>query len=139
MKALSIKQPWAYLICSGYKDIENRNWRIGRESAPGFHLELPARIYVHASKTSECDEDTLRWVAERLEPEQYFDVEQAHMTGAIIGEVTITACVTESASRWFVGPYGFVLKDAKLYDRPIPYRGQLGFFEVILAERPKEA
>ena len=24
MKALSIRQPWAWLICSGYKDIENK-------------------------------------------------------------------------------------------------------------------
>jgi hypothetical protein len=27
MKALSIKQPWAWLIVNGHKDIENRDWR----------------------------------------------------------------------------------------------------------------
>ncbi|MCP4687042.1 MAG: ASCH domain-containing protein, partial [Desulfobacterales bacterium] len=27
MKALSIRQPWAWLIANGYKDIENRSWR----------------------------------------------------------------------------------------------------------------
>ena len=27
MKALSIKQPWAWLIVNGFKDIENRTWR----------------------------------------------------------------------------------------------------------------
>jgi hypothetical protein len=26
MKALSIQQPWAWLIVNGYKDIENRSW-----------------------------------------------------------------------------------------------------------------
>ncbi|WP_245839042.1 ASCH domain-containing protein [Yersinia kristensenii] len=26
MKALSIRQPWAWLIVNGYKDIENRTW-----------------------------------------------------------------------------------------------------------------
>jgi hypothetical protein len=26
MKALSIRQPWAWLIVNGYKDIENRSW-----------------------------------------------------------------------------------------------------------------
>ncbi len=44
MKALSIKQPWAWLICAGYKDIENRSWRIIREPAPSFYrgtIELP--------------------------------------------------------------------------------------------------
>jgi len=27
MKALSIKQPWAYLIANGIKDVENRTWQ----------------------------------------------------------------------------------------------------------------
>lgn len=26
MKALSVRQPWAWLIVNGYKDIENRDW-----------------------------------------------------------------------------------------------------------------
>ncbi|AWI90326.1 hypothetical protein C0214_19955 [Methylobacterium sp. DM1] len=27
VKALSIMQPWAWLIVNGHKDIENRDWR----------------------------------------------------------------------------------------------------------------
>jgi hypothetical protein len=49
--------------------------------------------------------------------------------GAIIGEVDIIDCVTESNSLWFEGKYGFVLANPVLYDKPIPCRGQLGFFE----------
>jgi hypothetical protein len=26
MKALSIRQPWAWLIITGHKDVENRSW-----------------------------------------------------------------------------------------------------------------
>lgn len=26
MAALSIRQPWAWLVVQGYKDIENRDW-----------------------------------------------------------------------------------------------------------------
>jgi len=26
-KAISVRQPWAYLICAGIKDIENRTWK----------------------------------------------------------------------------------------------------------------
>ena len=37
MKLLTIKQPWASLICMGIKDVENRTWRqdslIGANSA----------------------------------------------------------------------------------------------------------
>lgn len=31
MKALSIRQPWAWLIANGHKDIENRTWQEMRD------------------------------------------------------------------------------------------------------------
>ena len=49
---------------------------------------------------------------------------------AIVGEVTITDCVDISSSPWFCGPYGFLLSSPVAYKDPIPYRGQLGLFEV---------
>ena len=38
--ALSIRQPWAWLIVNGYKDIENRDWK----------THYRGRFYVHAGK-----------------------------------------------------------------------------------------
>lgn len=38
MKTLSVRQPWASLLVSGLKDIENRTW------APNFK----GRILIHA-------------------------------------------------------------------------------------------
>ncbi len=138
--ALSIKQPWAWLICKGYKDIENRDWRIGREPAPGFHrmnhkIELPARIYIHAGLSkSEMDSDTLGYIMELLNYGQREALIRAMQNkgvnlGFIIGEAAITDCVTISNSPWFVGKYGFVFKDPVLYDEPLPCRGMLGFFK----------
>ncbi len=50
---------------------------------------------------------------------------------SIFNEVDIVDCVTESKSPWFItGNYGFVLANPKLYQKPIPYKGMLGFFEV---------
>ena len=49
---------------------------------------------------------------------------------AIVGEVTITDCVDSSSSPWFCGPYGFLLSSLIVYKDAIPYRGQLGFFQV---------
>jgi hypothetical protein len=141
MKALSIKQPWAWLICAGYKDIENRNWRIGRNPRHGqyssrdianFTIELPERIYVHAGK--KMDSGYMDFLYELFDadiPHQVVELTNKDF-GALIGEVDIIDCVTESKSPWFVGKYGFVLANPKLYDEPIPYRGQLGFFEVKL-------
>ena len=42
MKALSVKQPWASVLCAGIKDVENRTWQT--KGAPG-------RILIHATKT----------------------------------------------------------------------------------------
>jgi len=50
--------------------------------------------------------------------------------GALVGSVEITNCVTASTSPWFFGKYGFQLQNPVAFARPIPYRGQLGFFEV---------
>ena len=139
MKALSIKQPWAWLICAGYKDIENRDWRIGRKPALGgtFQnrgLELPSRICVHAGKNGDWSEETEDFLYRIFDADFPFHIPRLGTSpeqfGAIIGEVDITGCVAKSDSPWFTGKYGFTLANPALYDKPIPYRGQLGFFEI---------
>lgn len=127
MKALSLSRPWAWLCAVGLKDIENRPWALPA------NFELPQRVYIHAAKS--FDYGAAQIIVEILTPEQkerFFNA--SHTPGAIIGEATITDCVDRSDSPWFFGPHGFVLQDAVLYDKPIPYRGQLGFFEVQLPE-----
>jgi len=156
VKALSIKQPWAWLICAGYKDIENRNWRIGRNPRHGayssydvanFTIEMPERIYVHAGSKIDQNAIPIRdyrlfggfengALISREATERMMEEAIKWKVGAIIGEVDITDCVTESKSPWFTGKYGFVLANPVLYDKPIPYQGKLGFFEVELASNP---
>jgi len=144
MKALSIKQPWATLILLGKKDIENRNWRIGRNDQHGptsgckanFRIELPTRIYVHAGKQYDRNCLEFLWdrginIMESLLLEPY--LKNRGCMGAIVGEVDIVDCVLESESPWFVGKYGFVLENPVIYPNPIPYAGQLGFFNVEFA------
>ena len=120
MRALSIRQPWAWLVVNGYNDIENRTWS----------TNFRGRIYVHAGQ---------RMVADDY-PEQREFIARAGILipanlarGAIVGEVTITGCIAASARPWFCGPYGFTLEDPVAYDTPIPCRGQLGFFQVDVA------
>lgn len=129
MKALSIRQPWAWLICKGYKDVENRPWR----------TEFRGRVYVHTGKR--FDKDCMEELMDALnyhfpDGEAYqaaynllFDIPvSAYPLGCIIGEVDITGCVTKNDSPWFTGPYGFILANPVLYVSPIPYKGRLGFF-----------
>ena len=117
MKALSIRQPWAWLIVNGYKDIENRTWS----------TDFRGKIYVHAGRRIKSGDF----------PEQRHYIRKSGLIlpeepplGAIVGEVIITDCVDTSSSPWFCGPYGFILSSPVAYEDPIPYRGQLGFFQV---------
>ena len=45
MKLLTIKQPWASLICLGIKDVENRTWR--------QYSLIGERLLIMASKKDE--------------------------------------------------------------------------------------
>lgn len=118
MKALSIRQPWAWLIIHGGKDIENRTW----------HTKFRGRFLVHASKgMTRAEYNAASWVAGpigvRLPP---FEKLQR---GGIIGSVELVDSVDNSPSPWYMGEKGFVLRDPQ----PLPfqpYKGRLQFFEV---------
>ena len=128
MKAIAIRQPWASLILCGAKDVENRNWRLPAAM-------VGQRVVVHASKKRETRSyvtDVMGWHEDYvigLDDRLPIDWNQLP-AGALLGEVTITGCVQQSESRWFLGPYGFLLADPVTYAKPIPYKGQLGFFDV---------
>ncbi|MFA6165403.1 MAG: ASCH domain-containing protein [Gemmatimonadaceae bacterium] len=117
MRALSIQQPWAWLIVNGYKDgVENRSWPTN---------ERGERL-IHAGK--KVDAEGYEWVRETF-PEIPLPPLEALERGGIVGRARLAACVTSLASRWFFGPYGFVFEDPT----PLPFmplRGQLGFFDV---------
>ncbi len=117
MRALSIRQPWAWLVVNGCKDVENRTWP----------TRFRGRIYVHAGRQA-APEDFPR--LRSYVRESGIIVPDDLPRGAIVGEVTITGCVTAAESPWFSGPFGFTLADPAAYAVPIPYRGRLGFFPV---------
>lgn len=122
MKALSIRQPWAWLILFAGKDIENRDWS----------TNVRGRILIHASKGMTRDEyenalDLRDAITPTIGPElPPFEMLER---GGIVGSVDLYGCVHESTSPWFYGRHGFQLRDPK--PTPFrPYRGQLGFFAV---------
>lgn len=118
MKALSIKQPWAWLIIHGGKDIENRSW----------HTKFRGRFLVHASKgcTNLEYADAYRFarlLGVKLPRRE--DLER----GGIIGSVELVDSVDNSDSPWYMGQKGFVLRNPQ----PLtfaPLKGRLQFFEV---------
>lgn len=119
MKAITIKQPWAWAIIAGHKPVENR-------SRPTKHRE---RIAIHASKT--IDQDGVSWLAwHNHEAYSYYKAAICKdQCGAIIGVVDVIDCVTECDSPWFFGPYGYILANPRSFE-PIPCRGQLGIWNL---------
>jgi hypothetical protein len=122
MKALSIRQPWAWAILHAGKDIENRDWRY----APKFRGEF----YIHASSGLTIDEyyDN-RGFIHTIDPDLNVPEYDRLPLGGIVGKAFLIDVIRTSRSPWFVGPFGFVLKDAQ----PLPFmpwKGALGFFDV---------
>lgn len=118
MKALSIRQPWAWLIIHGGKNVENRTW----------HTKLRGRFLVHASKGMTNNEFTqsLLFCSERDLPMPDRD---DMVRGGIIGSVELVDSVDASDSRWYTGDKGFVLRNPK----PLPFtpcKGRLQFFDI---------
>lgn len=118
--ALSIMQPWAWLITSGVKQIENRDWRTSYRGA----------VAIHAGKT--MDRSCLRSMLQGFHPANgnagySFFLPDTWQTGGIVGVAEIVDCVDQSDDPWFVGEFGFVLRNARPVNF-IPVRGALGFF-----------
>jgi hypothetical protein len=131
MKALSIKQPWAWLICKGIKDVENRTWHIHMPPLLNYPA-IPRRIYVHTG--NQIDNRAWLFIEGRIDEDIRYELKEliwrnSLPRGAIIGEVDIIGCTDKSDSPWFTGPYALMLAGGILYDDPIPCKGQLGFFE----------
>ncbi|MGE0547582.1 MAG: ASCH domain-containing protein [Kofleriaceae bacterium] len=141
MKALTLTQPWAGLVASGIKRIENRPWK------PSAKM-IGERFAIHASRA--IDRDAWRGIIE-IAPEVALDYpgpmapacrvhRLAEITSAIIGVATVVTWVTHphqidaytspEQTKWFFGPVGFVLTDIHTIAAPVPCKGALGFWQV---------
>ena len=120
-KALSIKQPWAWAIFHG-KPVENRT-RYSKYRGP---------LWIHVGAA--FDYEGFYWI---LENENDLGIRiplpvspSSFPMKAIVGRVNMIDCVKKYNSPWFFGPYGFVFEDPIILGEPIPYKGQLGIFDV---------
>ena len=124
MKCLSICQPFAELIIQDKKTIELRNWNTNYRGE--FLVHAPIKIR---------KEDCIK-----------LKIDEKLTTGAIIGKAEIydvkkyqsTKEIQNDKNKHFSSKkfqekmYGFILKNPKPLRIPIPWKGQLGFFDVDL-------
>lgn len=114
MKVISIRQPWAWLICAGIKDVENREWS----------TRFRGRVLIHAGKFIPSSQE----IAE-IEHEFKVGIKRNELHyGGIVGEAEITDCVERHDSPWFFGAFGFLVRNAR-HITFFPCTGKLGFFD----------
>ncbi len=141
MKTLSVKQPWAWLICSGIKDIENRTWP----------TKFRGRVLIHASAKEVKGTMQEVYTGEQRQELTHLALnhgfrfgENTKITSSIIGSVEIVDCVLNSKSIWaeheatilkdgveIIKPiYNWVLANPILFDKPITgVKGKLSFWD----------
>jgi hypothetical protein len=105
---LSVRQPYAWAIVSGIKDVENRSWL----------TNIRGRIFIHAGKNKDGVDDGMddpRGKGVRKLPK-----EQDLVFGAIIGSVEIVDCVEKHGSKWFAkGNFGLLLEKPRTLKVPV--------------------
>ncbi len=94
MKALSIRQPWAWLVLHGGKDIENRTW----------HTKHRGQFLVHASAgcTHKQWAEAVSFALEAGLIKHPAEVPPINdlLRGGIIGSVDLVDSVDTSGSAW---------------------------------------
>lgn len=136
--ALSLRQPWAWLVLHGGKRIENRRWS----------TRVRGPFFIHAAKGCTRDEyedavSFARSVASAIVVPPLAKLER----GGIVGRARLVDVVKPCARPpetlectcgrpWHMGEqHGFLLEDVA----PVPFspcRGELGFFKVVVEGTP---
>lgn len=120
MKALTIRQPWAWAIIFAGKDVENRSW------SPNYR----GALLIHAGAAYETEADaTVRSITGRKVPDGL-------LHGAIIGEVELVDVIKGAKSPWAQsGKYHWVLKNPRAIE-PAHCKGKLGLWTIEHRELP---
>src|SRR5262245_1579965 len=115
--ALTVRQPWAWAIVAGHKDIENRSWA----------TKYRGTLYIHAASQL-ADETSLRQFEALCQRVGIPCPDYASLPlTAIIGSVRVVDCLDTHESPWAEGPKCWVLTNAESI-KPRIMRGSLGLW-----------
>jgi activating signal cointegrator 1 len=132
MKAISLWQPWASLWLSPAKIHETRHWP----------TRYRGMLVVHAAKRKiDEDIDALAVICSRLFGDDYA---KTLPRGALLGVVDLVDCVPTQTKDWTAaasledetcgdfseGRFAWRREGFVVFERPIPWRGMQGLFEV---------
>lgn len=126
MKALTICQPYAALIVTGEKLVENREWP----------TNYRGRLLIHAGKSRQWLEDS--------DEQEFSERGDPLVFGAVVGEATLTDVLHidriqngdyDTKYPWLRGhlhthgTWCWVLQDVKRYAHPVSWKGAQGLWD----------
>ncbi len=124
LKCLSVSQPFADLIISGKKIIELRKWNTNFRGE--FLIHAPIKIRTEDCKRLKINQKLV--IGAIIGKAELYEVKKYNSIKEIKAEQKFHLASKDFHDR----TYGFMLKNAKSFRIPIPYKGQLGFFNVDL-------
>lgn len=110
-RVVTVRQPWAWAIASGLKDVENRRRRISS-----------GLLAIHAGRSHDPAGDTML-------AQLGIEVPRSLDYGAVVAVAAVVDCVSDSSSPWASpGCWHWLIGSVVALDRPIPLRGMAGIF-----------
>lgn len=136
MKVITVRQPWAWAIMHGGKDVENRSRNI-----VGSHR---GRVAIHAGQADADNAPDRLWMdamsdlANTVLREPGISHARTHRRGYILGTVEVVSVhhcsdhgrnETDTCSPWALADHWHIrLANPEPFDEPIPAKGQLGLW-----------
>lgn len=117
MRALTLWQPWCWVMAEGLKDIENRPW------AP-WTTVVGQRIALHAG--NKYDPVGHRFI----EGLGIAIPEGAKLSGVVLCTVLVGTPLRASESKWFFGPWGWPISEVRKLREPVPCKGALSLWRL---------
>lgn len=137
VRALTLKHPWPYVIARFGKRIENRTWKPPGWMVPGTRFALHGGAMPTQRDLDDIESD-LRFlfgkfrdvaISETVRLQRIPQLGDGILQG-IFAVATFGGVVEESDSYWFDGPYGWILSDVVLLDRPVTIKGKQGLWDI---------
>lgn len=153
-RALSIRQPWAWSVATGFKAIENRTWTTNYRGRIAIHAALddslidPVSSFLFGLHPAIFAADDIEYDGPDGSP-----ILRPFTLGAIIGTVEIIGCLEYDPEETFFdevrklpgyhaatsdvpqhhfaeGPYCWILANPERLRDPVPVRGKLNLWEI---------
>jgi hypothetical protein len=110
VRAITIRQPFAWAIATKRKRVENRTW----------NTSYRGELFIHAGMNN----GDRTWVEATFGLRIPSDLPR----GVIIATCNLVDVVTESDDPWFEGPFGFVLRNIRALPTPVSATGRLNLW-----------